>query len=218
MAGMDLSHTLGLGRPQHGVSVEIVRELTTADLVGLAHPRGVATPHVKRLTDMHHYIARLVAQGEAGYAIALATGYSESRISILKADPAFQELVASKREEVEAIRLDVFRQTQAKAAAASMDGLDQMHDRILSGELADRDLAEYTFKLMDRTGHGPQSKTQNTNITLNYAEKLAAGRLRGDALDALVPIARSEKTAASAGQGPKVLEQVDFVRKDADPG
>ena len=173
------------------VKVEVVRELTEADLERLKVDRGVRAPALKRLTFMHHSIARLVAQGEAGYAIALATGYSESRISILKSDPAFQELVARYQQEVEAERHDAYAFTQAKLQAISVDALEVIHERALDEETPTREVVEIAKMTLDRSGFGPASKSQNLNVNLDLAGQLAAGRQRAIELSAAVPAAQA---------------------------
>ena len=77
------------------------RPRKTPDTLGLevydgeppeAAPR-VQTPTIKKLRDTHHTLARLMAEGKKGVEICALTGYSQSRLSILKNDPAFAELV-----------------------------------------------------------------------------------------------------------------------------
>jgi hypothetical protein len=182
-----------LGRPARAVSAEIVRELTTADLALLGGDRGVRSPSVKRLTDMHRSIARLVAQGEAGYAIAMTTGYSESRISILKSDPAFQELVARFREEVDEVRATSFVDTQAKLVALTNDTIEAMHDRVLDEDLPIRDLTDIAKFAADRSGFGPASKSLNANLNIDLADQLAVGRQRADELNAAIPAAKANR-------------------------
>lgn len=191
---MALSITEYSGRPARVVAAEIVRELDESDLEKLGGDRGVKAPTLKRLTDMHHSIARLVAQGEAGYAIAMATGYSQSRISILKSDPAFQELVEFYREKVEEARDAAFVDLNRKMAAVLSDTLDALHDRVLDEEVPVRDLVDVGKFVADRAGFGPASKSTNTNVNIDLADALAAGRQRALTLSAAVP-------AAKAGRG-----------------
>jgi len=210
---------IGLGRPAKVVRAEIVRDLTVADLERLGEDRGVKTPTIKRLTFMHHSIARLIAEGQAGYAIAMATGYSESRISILKSDPAFQELVAQYSKEVEDLRTDFYAATQAKMTAIGIDGLEELHEAVLDPETPVREKAEITKMVLDRSGFGPTSKSQNLNMNLDLAEQLAAGRQRADQLSAAVPAAvagRSGPPSSSPGQALILEPQVDFRRSDGE--
>jgi hypothetical protein len=172
------------------INAEIVRELEESDLALLETDRGVKAPTLRRLTDMHHCIARLVAQGEAGYAIAMATGYSQSRISILKADPAFQELVAHYREAAAEIYEEHQIDIAKKMAAVLSDTLDVQHDYVLSDDPDIRNINDIAKFVADRAGYGPASKSTNTNFTFDLAGALAAGRQRAEELTAAVPAAR----------------------------
>lgn len=189
----ELNPTGGLGRPPKATMVEIVRELGPDDVRQLGKGIGSKPSALKRITETHHLIARLMAQGEAGYAIADATGYSQSRLSILKGDPAFQELIAHYRGEVEEVRAEHFVNTTAKLVAIRNDTLDAIHDKVLDEDLPLRDLREIAEMSMDRTGYGPQSKTQNTNLNINYAEQIAAARPRALEQTARIPIAKAAR-------------------------
>ena len=210
-----MNHT---GRPPKEALGEIVRQLTAADIAGLSQPRGVKPTRLQRLTDMHHAIARMVAQGQANYAICMATGYSQSRISILKGDPAFQELVAHYGAEVNDVAFDSYEQVQAKLRAMSMDGLDILHEMMLNGEMQERGIQENVKMSLDRTGHGPQSKTASVNLNLDYATQIAEGRQRADALTAIIPEARAGRPDLTivGPPGPPAIEQVDFRRTDGE--
>lgn len=187
--------SFGPGRPPANIEGEIVREIGEGDLARLAVPRGIQPPVLKRLTQMHHAIARLVAQGEAGYSIAMATGYSESRISILKSDPAFQELVAHYTTDAEAVRDQAWVNTQAKLSAFHNDIVDTMHDRLHDTPelVTNRDLSDWAKFAADRSGFGPSTKSQNVNVNFDIAEEIAVGQRRALELAASVPSARAEK-------------------------
>lgn len=201
MAGWEASaldmasgNTVALGRPLRTVSVEIVRELTEADLSVLgSSERGMKPTAIKRLTDMHHSIARLIAQGERGNSIALATGYSISRISILKSDPAFQELVEYYREKVEDVRHEHFIDVNAKMTAVLVDTIESMHEDVLDGVLTPRDKVDYAKFMADRSGFGPASKSENLNMNLDLAGQLAVGRQRAIELSAAIPAAKAAR-------------------------
>jgi hypothetical protein len=172
--------------------VEIVRELEEADLQRLEEDRGVKSPTLRKLTDMHHSIAWMVAQGEAGYAISMTTGYSESRISILKGDPAFQELVAHYRTEIDGIRRGAFIDITKKMNAGLADTIDRIHEKVLDEDVHIRDLVDVGKFLADRSGFGPASKTTTTNLNVEMlADTLAAGRQRAIELSAAVPAAQA---------------------------
>ena len=180
---------------------DIARELTAADLATLDQERGSRPPSIKRLTDMHHWIAQLVSRGEAGYSIALATGYSQSRISILKGDPTFQELVAHYQAEVSEVHKEFYVNTQAKIAALHNDTLDYLHDRVTEAHqtmdptFQIRDALDIAKYAADRSGFGPSTKSQSLNLNVDIAGQLEAGRRRGDLLVARIPEALEAKNA-----------------------
>lgn len=183
--GLDTVRTSG--RAGKSILAEVVRELTPADLALLETERGVKAPSVKRIRDSHHAVARCVAEGKTGLEIQLITGYSASRISILKGDPAFQELVSFYAERVSEIRDQAFVDTQAKLAAIGSDALDEIADRLNDKpESFDNEELESLAKLaLDRTGHGPQSKSTNLNVNVDYAARVSAGRQRAARFEAL---------------------------------
>ena len=183
----------GFGRPPRHGRMEIERELTAADLAALSRPRGVKSAPLKRLTAMHHSIARLMAQGEAGYAIALATGYSESRLSVLRGDPAFQELIAQKQKEVDVIQHDYYAETQAGMVGLNMDLIESIREDLEAGNMTVQDKREQLKVGLDRTGHGPQTKSQNLSVVMDLGPALQRGRLRAERLAAEVPAAKEAK-------------------------
>ena len=90
--------------------ITIIGELGQGEMAALMMPRGVGTPHIKKLRETHHRLARLLATGTKEGHVAAVSGYSLSRLSILKNDPAFQELVQFYREEVHDVHLDAEKQ------------------------------------------------------------------------------------------------------------
>lgn len=175
-----------VGRAAKPVSAEIVRELTAEDLVLLEVEKGVKAPTLKRLRDSHHSIARLMAQGLSNIDIASITGYSQSRLSILKGDPAFEELIAFYRNNANAIKDAAYAGVQEKLAAVNHDAIEELHERLMDEpeKFSIDDLQETIKMTSDRTGHGPQSKSTNVNIHVDLAARVAAGRQRASAIGA----------------------------------
>ena len=165
------------GRRGALVDAEVVRELTAADLVLLDVERGIKPVHVKKLRDSHHKAARLIAQGLPMWEVSLHTGLTASRISVLKADPSFQELLALYRQEVGEVNRTAYADGVQKMAALHSDALDEIHDRL------DEEPEKFTFadlhdlvKLTsDRIGLGPQSRTTNLNVHVGIADTIAEG-------------------------------------------
>lgn len=176
--GLDTVRTSG--RAALPLTAEVIRELLPADLALLETERGIKAPTVKALRDSHHAIARCVAEGKSGVETQLITGYSASRISILKSDPAFRELVAFYSERVSEIRDQAFTDTAAKLAAVGSDALDEIADRLNEKpeSVTMDELTDIVKLTADRTGHGPQSKSTNVNVNVDLAARISAGRQR----------------------------------------
>lgn len=176
--GLDTVRTSG--RAALPLTAEVIRELLPADLVLLEIERGIKAPTVKALRDSHHAIARCVAEGRQNTETMLITGYSASRISILKSDPAFMELVEFYRSNIEEARSELVTDGIAKVAAIRNDLLEEYHDRLLDKpESFDNDQIESGIKTFsDRSGLGPQSKSTNVNVNVDLAARISAGRQR----------------------------------------
>lgn len=186
---VSLERASNRGRPPKRVEGEIVRALRAEDLALLDLGRGIKAPPIKKLRDAHHSIARLISQDRRGVEIALITGYSQSRISILKADPAFMELVAFYRAQVSDVADEAFVDAQAKLAAVNRDAIEELHDRLQDQPetINNDELLDIVKATSDRTGNGPQAKNMNVNVNVDLAARVAAGRARAAKLVAVGP-------------------------------
>lgn len=110
-----------------GASASFSRDLTAEDLAELAKPQGAVASPVQRMRHSHHMLARALASNgnRPGEAAAL-TGYSLSRISILQADPSFQELVSYYASMAEAKYVDVHE----RMASLSLSAADELQERL----------------------------------------------------------------------------------------
>lgn len=155
------------------------RVLTRADLAVLQEKRPVQT--LATLRDSHHRIARAVAAGLRNDEIATLCGISYNRVSMLKKDPAFAELVAHYRGLITAEYVqsaDVFMEvaTANMLKAAVMIG-DKLDDAIDKGEfLPTRDLLAIHDTGADRFGYGKMQK--NLNVNVDFASQLEQARKR----------------------------------------
>lgn len=170
----------GLKQP---IEITDVRSLTRADLAVLAEPRP--TNSIQTLRDTHHRIARAVAAGLRNAEVAEMTGYSITRISILRQDPAFIELVAHYRGLITAeyVReadpvIGFLKDNALKAAAMLSDKLDHAMEQ--NEFLPTRDLLGIAELGFDRTGYGKVNK--NVNINVDFAAQLEAARKRSAAV------------------------------------
>lgn len=201
---MDLDlDIIGAGRQRQSLHAEPLRQLTEADLALLATERGVQPSAIKRISDRHHALARCLAAGLSVPDACAITGYTPSRVSVLKGDPSFEELVSfyreGKGEKVEDLA-DKLVQVARDAVGILQDRMELEPDAIDVGTLID--LAKFGA---DRTGHGPQSRTTNVNVHVNLADRLSAARKRVSSPPTEGPVIEHEP-------GPPLLEKVNAKR------
>lgn len=167
------------GRAAKSVVFAEVRSLEASDLALLAEEKGSKAPPLKRLGDRHHALARCLASGMSERDAAIACGYVQSRVSVLKSDPAFQELLAFYREDTDR----AYRDMHERLAGLSRDAVDELHSRLEEDMVAEEKkisvghLLEIAKMGADRTGHGPSS-SQTVNVNVGIAARLEAARRR----------------------------------------
>lgn len=146
----------------------------TADEVA-AKPVAV-TPTVKRLRDSHHTLARLLAAGLSGEQASVQTGYSQSRISVLRNDPTFQNLVAFYRHSRDEARADL----EARYLLIANDYAQHIHEAVLDEpeEIPIMQALEVFKAMADRGGMAPVARSINKSITMNIGDRLDAARRR----------------------------------------
>ncbi len=157
---------LGRGRPRKRPAIVGTRVLSPADLEGLV--QGREQP-VKKLRDAHHRLAMMFAAGLRNHEIAAETGYTPTRISVLRRSPMMEELVEHYRALVaEGLKegLVDYYGTMARGRNLSMQMMvDQLVDAEESGEdLPLRTLASLHEQFADRTGYGKRSTQVNVNV------------------------------------------------------
>lgn len=171
----DLGFDIHLGgRAAKAIHAEVVRPLTESDLALLATERGIKPTHIQRITNRHHALARCLASGMSATEAGLCTGYTASRISILKDDPSFEELIAFYRTD-KALPVQGLNEKlvaiASDSAAVLLDRLELEPEKFSVGELQDQ------VKIgADRTGFGPKSTQVNVNV--NLGDRLRAARER----------------------------------------
>lgn len=180
---MDLDLDIRSGNGADPIVVSVSRELTEADKI-LLESQPVAVRNgttLRRLRDSHHRIAKLLADGLRPGEVSQITGYSLSRISVLQADPAMQELIAFYTEN----KIKEYSDFHARMADLGMDALQELHARLDEDpDKMDNDFLRGLVKdLADRTGHAPVSKNVNINAHVNLADRLTRARQRADAVE-----------------------------------
>ncbi len=189
-----------------------IREVTRADLAHLTVKREATV--VQSLRDNHHRMARAVASGMSLSEVAATCGVSVNRVSSLKSDPSFQELVAHYRSIITAewaqqdTVIEFMRSNALKAQAMISDKLDDAAEK--NEFLPTRDLLGIAELGLDRTGYGKVNK--NVNINVDFAAKLEAARNRSGR-------AREVRTieASAAPLAPQSAEAVDVHTISSSP-
>lgn len=172
-----------MGRANKEISATIVRELVPADLALLEVERGVQkVPALKRISERHHRLARSFASGMSDTEASLVTGYTVSRISLLRDDPQMQELIAFCKNELK----DHEAEITGRLIGVSVTALDEIADRLEDDEqrakMSVGQLQELSKMGLDRVGHGPSTTTnQNHSITVDIASRTEAARKRIEA-------------------------------------
>lgn len=170
--------TLGLrttGRAAKAISAEVERELGLDDVASLLGERGIEAPQIKEFRERHHALARHIAEGKKPGEAALLCRYSQSRMSVLLADPAFRELVAHYQVMVN----EKFVDFQEKLSELALDGALILQSRMEDKpeDMSDALLLQIVQVGADRTGHGPSSKIK-INVKVGIADRLRGARDR----------------------------------------
>lgn len=166
--GIGLVVAEDLTTAQAKLAVQVERELELEDVVASsAETLGSQTPPLARLRDTHHNIARLLAQGLKAVEVAAITGFSQSRISLLRKDPAFKELLAFYRDSA----ATEFADAQKRLAMLAMDATAELHERLLENpaDLRTTELMEIAKMAHDRSGNGPTSNVNNKTLTVTMS-------------------------------------------------
>ena len=127
---MDLDLTIPPARGRRPADVEFgyLRDLDENDvlILGTSEPLGATTPAIKKIRDSHHKLASLLASGLKDVEVSLITGYSQSRISILKHDPAFKNLLSFYAESARGINIEVM----TRLKDLGIDAVQELHSRL----------------------------------------------------------------------------------------
>lgn len=147
--GLELNIKSARGRRSDPLDFDVNRELTAVDMQRVeAESAGTAPAQIQRLTQRHHSLARLLANGTPEAEAALITGYGVSRVSILKNSPAFQELLSLYLKQKE----EQFSGLLEQMAGVAKDAVSTLQERLEENpeRFSNRDLAHIATELGDR--------------------------------------------------------------------
>lgn len=192
---LDIAKLVAPGRVAAELEFSIVRELRASDLALLAVSAGTPPVNIKKLSERHHALARLLAAGVSMQEAAAVTGYDYFRVGVLKGDPAFQELLAFYRGKVD----EQFMSTMDQIAGLSQDVIREIRDRLEDKpeDFSVKELRELLVSTADRSGFGPTHK-QVSEININLGQRLEEGRRR--ALEARRSMIRDITPPAEAAE------------------
>lgn len=164
------------GRRANAFEARYAGEVTESDLALLAGSRGVKPQAVKQLRDRHHALARAIADGVENVEASAITGYDPARISVLRGDPAFKELVAHYRK----VKDSAFADFHDRAAQIAIEALNQIAEELEERpeEVSLSQKMDIVVKLADRTGHAPVSRSVNVNTNIDLGDRLVRARQR----------------------------------------
>lgn len=120
-------------------------------------------PALNKLRTTHHEMARLLALGLKDVDISRIMGYSQSRISILKNDPLFKELM----EHYSAMRDNIVVDVGSRLSSLSVTALELIQERLIDEPegLTMKDLQGIAELSLDRSGYGKQQVNVNVNTS-----------------------------------------------------
>lgn len=175
----------GKGRRPAPIFYGEPRPLTEGDILEMWSATNEAAKGIGRIKALrynHHLLAKAVASGKTLLECSKLTGLSQSRISDLKNDPAFQELVSFYADELH----EVFTDVHARMAAFGTSLLEELQDRFESDpdKFSKRELMDLFTAMADRSiptakgGPKPQAGvTTGTNglaLQINFVSPAGA--------------------------------------------
>lgn len=181
-------------------------DLTKKDLEKLEEAKGTLSPGpapLQKIRSRHHKLAKLIATGTGTTEAALLTGFSISRVSILKSDPAFKQLVHEYSEVTKEIQIDV----EERIAGVAISALEELQERLEENPEAFKvgELLEITTRALDRCGHGPSSTTQSQVLIMSGRDieelKQAAKESHGGRIQTGARSFKSEAPIGAVSEG-----------------
>ena len=190
----DLQIDLGPGRRSKPLEITSERDLTVEDLASLKENRATQPPTIKSIRERHHSIARYISLGLSNADVAAVCGLSESRVSTLKKDPLFANLISmyQKNRADDADRImDQFRSLTGESLGLLLDRIEEAPE-----DFSNAALLEIAKTLGDRAGYSPVQKQESMVGVVDMRAMLDAGRKR--ALEAKQNIIEGEVVDATA--------------------
>lgn len=157
------------GRPPKPVAVDYLGPLTEADILLIfTGEAGVRAKPLQKIRAAHHNVAILLSQGHTSASVSRITGYSPSRIALLKEDPAFKQLLAHYSQMGEQATADFFQQLADLGIAA----VQELQERLETDpdNFSPDELIKIVEKTSDRTGFGPTKTVKSLNVSTTISK------------------------------------------------
>jgi hypothetical protein len=156
--------------------LEVVRELTVADLPRLADAPKVGTPVLQKLRATHHRQAQLLASGKKVHEVAAIVGCTPQRLTQLQNDPTFRELIEYYKDQEMALRLTDSARLADKITDLGEMAIDELRERFEDDgkrkNMQTGNVLKVAEFAMDRTVAPPkvaaQPITPPPSITINF--------------------------------------------------
>lgn len=182
--GLNVQAGFGPGRRAADLFVGEPSELTVEDLLLARGAEVVGASPLKSLRQSHHTLARLLAQGAGTNEASAVLGMAPSRISVLKSDPTFKELLQyytdMEKEQYTVARANMHE----RLAALGFDAMETLHERLEEApETFDlKTLISVVELTADRTGFGKTATVDHRHehsLSAETLERIKAASLGG---------------------------------------
>jgi hypothetical protein len=188
---------LSRGRLAKPLEIKAIRDLVPDDLLRLRDKRSVLA--TQRLRDPHHALARLIAAGVRPKDAAAQTGFTISRVYVLHSDPAFKDLVAKYRDDVDQAYVSAEEERYRAATSVNLKALRTIEEHFdiaeETGELVSLDRALRVFSdTSDRTGL--VKKSIQTNVNIDFAKNLERAKAARDEARKVIDVTPTENRIA----------------------
>lgn len=162
---INIDKLAGPGRRPLDLEYEVIRDMTEADIVALSSvDLGSAPDPIKKLTDRHHALARLLAQGTSQDEAALILNYDVSRVSNLKNSPAFIELLAFYRKDVQREYVTTHKQLAGLARDAVMELRERLEEE--PEKFSVNELLRISTETYDRSNAEEEASERNKPVRI----------------------------------------------------
>lgn len=174
---------------------EILGPLTLEDLRAFNEVRAngkgkVPSAQIKTIRTIHHQIAQYMAQGLRNVEISAVLGVSQSRISLISNDPAFEELLEFYQDQQKTAGVSIIERLNTISTLA----LEEIQDRLLDSgdEVAMGHLLKLIETTLDRSGHSPGGNTKRDQAPGLARDDLARLKQQTQEENKTTVISRSE--------------------------